>query len=224
MKRNLPPLRIFTVLTQPFAENSYIVGLPDKDEVFVIDPGYQPELILDYIDENQLRVAAIVNTHGHCDHIAGNAELKQRFPDAPIVIGVGDAPMLTDADANFGAMFDLPAISPPADRLVTEGDFIEYAGVPLHVLDIPGHSPGHVVYLYHGSPKIVFGGDVLFRDSVGRTDFTFGSFEQLASGIRTKLWPLPDDSVVYPGHGPVTTIGRERRHNPFVGESARPRP
>lgn len=210
-------LRIDTIVSQPFGENSYVVGLPDRKDAIVIDPGYQPELILEYLDEQSLDVAAIVNTHGHCDHIAGNATLKERFPAAPIVIGVGDANMLIDADANFGALFDLPVVSPPADRTLVEGDRIDYAGVELEVFDIPGHSPGHVVYLWRGTPNIVLGGDVLFRDSIGRTDFPGGSFEQLTAGIRAKLWPMPDDTVVYPGHGPVTTIGREKRHNPFVG-------
>lgn len=210
-------LRIHTIVSQPFAENSYVIGLPDRSDVIVVDPGYEPHLILDYLADESLSVVAIVNTHGHCDHIAGNAELKSRIPQAPIVIGAGDANMLIDEAANFGALYGLAVASPPADRIVAEGERLEYAGVTLEVFDLPGHSPGHVVYLWRSQPHILIGGDVLFRDSVGRTDFPGGSFEQLANGIRTKLWPLPDDTVVYPGHGPVTTIGREKRHNPFVG-------
>lgn len=212
-------LRIHTVVSQPFAENAYIVGVADRRDVVVVDPGYQPERILEYLDGAELTVAAIVNTHGHCDHIAGNAELKRRFPAAPIIIGVGDAHMLIEEDANFGALFDMPVTSPPAERTVVEGDCLDIAGLRLEVFDIPGHSPGHVVYLWRGQPGIVLGGDVLFRDSVGRTDFPGGDFELLVSGIHTKLWRLPDDTIVYPGHGPVTTIGREKRHNPFVGSA-----
>jgi hydroxyacylglutathione hydrolase len=133
------------------------------------------------------------------------------------MIGRRDAGMLTDADANLSAPFGLPITSPVADRLLTEGDVVEEAGIRLEVLEIPGHSPGHIVLVYRGQPCLVFGGDVLFRGSVGRTDFPGGSSEQLFEGIRGKLFALPADTVVYSGHGPVTTIAHERRTNPFVG-------
>ena len=109
--------------------------------------------------------------------------------------------------------------SPPADRLVNEGEKLTVAGIELEVFDIPGHSPGHVVYLIRESkPLTVLGGDVLFRGSVGRTDFPGGSFEMLKAGIVRVLWPLPLDTVVYPGHGPVTTTGQEKRTNPFLAD------
>ncbi len=111
----------------------------------------------------------------------------------------------------------MPVVSPPADQLVVEGDALDLAGVPLEVREIPGHSPGHVVFIHRASPILVFGGDVLFRGSVGRTDFPGGNAEQLFEGIRGKLFTLPDDTVVYPGHGPVTTTGFEKNTNPFVG-------
>src|SRR5438128_2409551 len=213
-------LRLRTILSAPFDENSYVIGLGDRPNVLVIDPGFQPDLILDYLQEEGLTVAAILNTHGHVDHIAGNAALKRAFPDAPILIGAGDAPMLTDANLNFSGQFGLPVVSPPADRAVSEGDVLELAGLKLEVFEIPGHSPGHVVFLRRGTPSIVLGGDVLFRGSVGRTDLPGGSFAQLKAGIESKLWPLPADTVVYPGHGPTTTIGNEKRSNPFVGAAA----
>ena len=149
--------------------------------------------------------------------MAGNAALKQAFPAAPIVIGPGDAPMLTDPVLNLSEPFGMPVVSPPADRLVSEGDKLSFAGIELEVFDLPGHSPGHVVYLVRGErPMVVLGGDVLFRDGIGRTDFPGGSFELLKAGIERVLWPLPPDTVVYPGHGPVTTIGHEKRTNPLV--------
>ena len=126
--------------------------------------------------------------------------------------------MLVDAEANLSAPFGLPVVSPAADRLVAEGDRLEPAGIPLEVFEIPGHSPGHIVFVHRARPAIVFGGDVLFRGSVGRTDFPGGSSERLFDGIRAKLFTLPDDTVVYPGHGPVTTTGHEKRTNPFVGD------
>jgi glyoxylase-like metal-dependent hydrolase (beta-lactamase superfamily II) len=186
----------------------------------VIDPGLEPQLILDFLQQRGLRPAAILNTHGHGDHIGGNEAMKQAFPHIPLVIGVNEERLLSDANANLSAPFGMPVTSPPADRLVREGDRIEYAGIPLEVLEIPGHSPGHVVYVYQGNPATVFGGDVLFRGSVGRTDFPGGSGRLLLAGIRTKLFSLPDDTLVYPGHGPMTTIGREKRDNPFAGLDA----
>lgn len=211
------PIQILTVESQPFAENSYAVWRDESKEAFVIDPGFEPDLILEALADNGLSLAAIVCTHGHVDHIAGNAELKGAFPDAPIVVGARDAKFLTDPVVNMSAAFGFDVTSPPADRLVSEGDRLTVAGIELEVYEIPGHSPGHVVYLVREmSPLVVLGGDVLFRGSVGRTDFPGGSFETLKAGIRRVLWPLPPDAVVYPGHGPVTTVGHEKRTNPFL--------
>ena len=210
-------LLIQTVVSAPFEENTYIVRLPDRREVVVIDPGLEPEAILQYLADEELTVAAILNTHGHADHIAGNADMKKAFPDAPLVAGVNEAKLLTSAEANMSAAFGMPVESPPADQLVREGDVIEFAGIRFEVLDIPGHSPGHVVFLYRGRPYVVFSGDVLFRGSIGRYDFPGSAGPLLFEGIRNKLFTLPPDTVVYPGHGPVTTTGHEKRTNPFVG-------
>jgi glyoxylase-like metal-dependent hydrolase (beta-lactamase superfamily II) len=212
-------LQIHTIVSQPFEENTYIVWQPPKSDALVIDPGLQPDLILDFLREQGLNVMAILNTHGHADHIGGNADVKAAFPQAPLLIGKGDAIMLTDADANLSAPFGMPITSPLADRMVREGDVVEEAGIRLEVLEIPGHSPGHIVFLHRGQPCVVFGGDVLFRGSVGRTDLPGGSSKQLFDGIRAKLLALPPDTVVYPGHGPATTVEHERRTNPFVGGS-----
>lgn len=210
-------LRLRTIVSMPFEENSYILGLADRPAVLVIDPGFQPELILECLQDEGLTPAAILNTHGHADHIAGNVAMKEAFPNAPLIIGVDDEPMLTDANLNLSAPFGMAVTSPPADRTVREGDVLELAGLTLEVFEIPGHSPGHVIFLIRRAPHVVIGGDVLFRGSIGRTDFPGGSFEQLRDGIHAKLFPLPDDTVVYPGHGPVTTVSHEKRTNPFVG-------
>lgn len=212
-------VQILTVESQPFAENSYVVWKDGGREAFVIDPGLEPELIEDALAERDLTLVAIVCTHGHCDHIAGNAALKQAHPEVPIIIGTGDAAMLTDANLNLSGPFGFDIVSPPADRTVTEGETLTVAGIPLEVFEIPGHSPGHVVYVVRDTqPVTVLGGDVLFRGSVGRTDFPGGSFEQLKAGIQRVLWKLPDGTVVYPGHGPVTTVGHEKRTNPYVAD------
>jgi glyoxylase-like metal-dependent hydrolase (beta-lactamase superfamily II) len=211
------PIQIHTVVSDPFAENSYIVWRDGGREAFVVDPGFEPEPILEFLAERGLTCIAIVNTHGHVDHIAGNAAMKHAFPEAPILIGPGDAIMLTDAVVNMSAGYGIPIISPSADRLVKEGDRLELAGIALEVFDIPGHSPGHVVYMVRETqPFTVLGGDVLFRGSIGRTDFPGGSFETLKAGIERVLWPLPADTVVYPGHGPVTSTGHEKQTNPFL--------
>jgi glyoxylase-like metal-dependent hydrolase (beta-lactamase superfamily II) len=211
-------VQILTIESPPFGENSYIVWKDEGAGAFVIDPGFEPVSIRDALEELERPLAAIVCTHGHCDHIAGNEFLKRAYPDALLVIGAGDAPMLTDPLLNLGALFGLDVMSPPADRTVTEGETLTVADIELEVFDVPGHSPGHIVYVIRETnPITVLGGDVLFRDGIGRTDFPGGSFDQLKHNIRRVLWPLPDDTVVYPGHGPVTTTGREKRTNPFLG-------
>jgi hydroxyacylglutathione hydrolase len=213
-------LRIAVVESMPFAENTYIAWGPGRGDCVVIDPGFEPDAVLALLRSEKLTPALILNTHGHVDHIAGNEAMKAAFPDAPLVIGVGDAAMLTDPMLNLSGLAGVPVTSPPADRTVREGDVIETAGLLLDVLDIPGHSPGHVVFVVRDEP-VVFGGDVLFAGSIGRTDFPGGDLDQLLSGIRAKLWPLPDETTVYPGHGPATTIGDEKRSNPFLASGAR---
>jgi glyoxylase-like metal-dependent hydrolase (beta-lactamase superfamily II) len=213
---------IARIVSRPLDENTYVARLPDRSDAIVVDPGFEPNLILDYLDREKLDVAAILNTHGHGDHIAGNAAVKQAFPNAPIVIGELDAPMLSNPMLNLAAMAGARVTSPPADRLVNDGDVVEAAGFRLDVRHIPGHSPGHVVYVCHEhSPPIVLGGDVLFAGSVGRCDLPGGSMQTLIAGIRQKLLTLPDATRVLPGHGPETTVARERQHNPYAGERGR---
>lgn len=213
-------LQIHTLVSMPFAENTYVVWQTGRTDALAIDPGLEPDLILTFLKEQGLTVTAILNTHGHADHIGGNEALKQAFPQAPLLIGSGDAPMLTDPMANLSALYGIPITSPPADTLLREGDIVEHAGIRFEVLDIPGHSPGHIVFVQRAAPCLVFGGDVLFRGGIGRFDFPNGNGPQLVQGIRNKLFALPPDTVVYPGHGPVTTVGQEKRFNPFVGENA----
>lgn len=209
------------VESRMFAENCYIAHLEGRRDCLVIDPGLDPGEILDYLAQRQLAPAAILNTHGHADHIAGNGVMKERFPAAPLIIGAGDAPKLSDPMANLSGVYGLPFTSPPADQTVRHGDTLRLAGFELEVLETPGHSSGHVVFVWkEPTPWLVFGGDVLFAGSIGRTDFPDGDHDQLIASIRNQLFKLPADTQVLPGHGPVTTIGEERRHNPFVGDRA----
>ncbi|MBX9680787.1 MAG: MBL fold metallo-hydrolase [Gemmataceae bacterium] len=212
-------LEIRTIESLPFQENTYVVWLTGRTDCLVIDPGLEPDLIFEVLQENGLKPAAILNTHGHGDHIGGNEALKKAYPDAPLIIGENEKHLLRDPRANVSGLFGIPIISPPADWTLQDGDRITYAGITFLSREIPGHSPGHVVFIHEGERTTAFVGDVLFRGSVGRTDFPGGSFETLEEGIRAKLFVLPEDTAVYPGHGPATTIGHERRTNPFVKDA-----
>ena len=212
--------QIATLVSRPFQENTYVAWLPGHTDCLVIDPGLEPGLILDFLEQQDLTPAAILNTHGHTDHIAGNGALKSRWPDCPLVIGEHETGKLSDPRLNLSADHGTPVTSPPADATVRDGEVYQAAGFDLLVREVPGHSSGHVVFIWQaGEPQIVFGGDVLFAGSIGRTDEKVGgSFDLLARGIHEKLFNLPDDTIVLPGHGPPTTIGEEKRSNPFVGE------
>jgi glyoxylase-like metal-dependent hydrolase (beta-lactamase superfamily II) len=205
----------------PFDENTYIAHLPREKSCVVIDPGLDPQAIVEYLEHHSLTPSALLCTHGHSDHIAGNTDLKRRWPECPVVIGAGDAEKLVNSELNLSAPFGFPITSPPADRTLREGEQFRAAGLEFDVLEAPGHSVGHVVFLCRQTqPWRLFGGDVLFQGSVGRTDFPDGSFAVLVRAIHQKLFTLPDDTIVYPGHGPETTIGVEKQRNPFVGAPA----
>jgi glyoxylase-like metal-dependent hydrolase (beta-lactamase superfamily II) len=209
---------IRTITSALFDENCYLVCIAGRPDCVVVDPGLEPDRIIEEILELGVEPAAILNTHGHADHIAGNRALKERWPGCPLAIGAGDADKLTDPAGNLSASYGLPFVSPPADRTLREGETLDLAGVRWTVRETPGHSRGHVVFVASElRPVLVLGGDVLFAGSVGRTDFPDGDAGALVASIRDKLFTLPDDTIVLPGHGPATTVGREKRSNPFVG-------
>ncbi len=209
--------RIEMIESAPFQELTYVLWRKGQPEAIVVDPGFDVPSILHLLRMQNLQLAAILNTHGHADHIAGNADLKRAFPDAPLLIGVNEAHLLSDPMANLSGQFGVGFTSPAADRLLSDGEFLDVAGFRFEVREIPGHSPGSVVFIAHDyDPPFVLGGDVLFNGSVGRTDFPGGSGRKLLTGIREKLFKLPDATLVFPGHGPMTTIGAEKSSNPYL--------
>jgi glyoxylase-like metal-dependent hydrolase (beta-lactamase superfamily II) len=195
----------------PIQSNCYVVGCEQTREAAVIDPGGDADRILITLAKDKLRCLYIINTHGHFDHSADNKRLKE-VTGAQLLIHRADAPMILN-QSEGGGMWGLHVDnSPPPDRYLGEGDIITIGDISLKVLHTPGHSPGGISLV---TDKIVFVGDTLFAGSIGRTDFPGGDREGLLRHVRNKIFTLGDDVVVYPGHGPKTTVGREKKTNPF---------
>jgi hydroxyacylglutathione hydrolase len=202
-----------------FAVFAYVVGSKESGEALVIDPAGDMEMIASEADKNGLRIKYIVNTHSHVDHIMGNKRMKE-ITDGEIVIHEAEAGALISQSPQTMSMFGAEP-SPPADRTVKDGDVISVGEIQLKVLHTPGHSPGSICLYTEG---LVFTGDTLFVGGVGRTDLGGGSWETLVSSIRSKLFSLPDITVVLPGHNygesAKSTIGLEKVSNPYVGSAA----
>ncbi len=204
--------RMFVV--GPFPENTYVVGSEDTRECAIIDPGAQAETILKDLEEQGLRVKYILNTHGHADHTAAIASLKEAT-GAAFGIHQEDQWLLKDPDSMGRTLIPDFREPPEPDFLIEEDDVIEFGEVKLRVIETPGHTPGGVCFYTQG---ILFSGDTLFQRSIGRFDLPRSDGKLLLEGIRTKLLVLPDDTQVFPGHGSQTTIGDEKRWNPFLSE------
>ncbi len=196
-----------------YQTNCYTVQ--SGEHLWVVDAGFEPEPLLQLIGETGLTPEAIVLTHAHSDHIAGIRQVLESYPNVPIWIATEEERWLADPELNLSAYLGLGVTAPPASRLLNDGDELTLGQTTWRVLHTPGHSPGGLTFVCdeHG---VAIAGDALFANSIGRTDFPGSSHEQLVESIRTKLYALPDETRVLPGHGPETTIGREKRSNPFV--------
>jgi hydroxyacylglutathione hydrolase len=214
-------LHVKSFVFNPFQENTYIL-YDETKECIIIDPGCyeadEKQELVDFIEHHRLKVVLLLNTHCHIDHVLGNSFVKDKYA-VRFLIHANDEMVLKAVKAyapNYG--FQLYQEAMP-DDFMKENDLISFGNQKLKVLFVPGHAPGHVAF-YNEESKIVIGGDVLFLNSIGRTDLPGGNFNTLINSIHQKLFVLPDDVVVYPGHGPQTNIGFEKKTNPFCAIKA----
>lgn len=197
----------------PLGVNCFILGCEESGHGVVIDAGGDAEEIIDAVERRGLTITRIINTHGHFDHIGANRALKEKF-GADLLVHAADIPMLGRA-ADIARAYGIPGDnSPQPDTCLTDGMEISFGRLTMTVLHTPGHTQGGCCFYLEAEKKIITG-DTLFADSIGRTDLPGGSHEQLLESVRTRLFVLPEDVVAYPGHGPETTIGHEKRHNPY---------
>jgi hydroxyacylglutathione hydrolase len=209
-------LKVQSFVFNPFQENTYVL-FDETNECIIIDPGCSDEdennVLKSFVEKNKLTVKLLLNTHCHVDHVLGNYFVKEKYK-VPFRMHEGDLPVLKAVKVyapNYG--FSQYTEAEP-DGFLKENDVVQFGNQSLKVLFVPGHAPGHVAF-YDEVNQIVIGGDVLFYNSIGRTDLPGGNYDQLIDSIHRKLFTLPDDVTVYPGHGPETTIGIEKKTNPF---------
>lgn len=210
-------MRVIAIENGQFAQNCYLLVEPGSTDAALVDPGEEPELFLARADEEGLTIRAIWLTHAHLDHISGVAAIREAT-GAPIYLHPDDHALyqnLPNQGRWFGLALDPP---PPVDHWLEHGGTVTLGRATWTVRHAPGHSAGSVLFV---RPGLVIGGDVLFQGSIGRTDLPSGDHDQLIQSIRRELLTLPDDTTVWPGHGPPTTVGVERRTNPFLQEAER---
>jgi glyoxylase-like metal-dependent hydrolase (beta-lactamase superfamily II) len=196
------------IVVGPLESNCYLAGDEGTKEIFIIDPGADYNRIKGIIDKQGLKPKAVINTHGHGDHIGANKEFG-----APVWIHHLDADFLTDPSKNLSGAFGFLLKTKKASRLLEDRDILDIGKYKLEVIHTPGHTPGSISLKGEG---VIFTGDTLFCQGIGRTDFAYGSEEDIMRSIKEKLFTLEDDCIIYPGHGPSSTIGKEKNNNPFI--------
>ncbi|HEY8436024.1 MAG TPA: MBL fold metallo-hydrolase [Haloplasmataceae bacterium] len=209
-------MKIERIVNQPMDVNTYVVI--DQHRCLIIDPSFNHTELINFIEMEELEVMAVVLTHGHFDHMISVNTVCHMY-DVPLYIHPKEVEYLYDADKNLSSYFakgkEVTVTERVSVRPIDENT-TQIEGIPVTVLHVPGHSPGSIA-LYFKEANALFSGDVLFYQSIGRTDFAGGHFDKLKQSIQEKLFTLPDETMVYPGHGPETSIGLEKRMNPFVG-------
>ncbi len=210
---------INSVVLSDFEENAYIVSRKDSTECVVIDPGMEAKPLVKYLQDRNLSPQALLITHGHWDHIGGIDLLSSYWKDIPVFIGAKEAYKLGDPNGNLTTYFGFSATVARIPCELSDGKEFEVAGLRFKVLETPGHACGHVVYLLETQERpILFSGDLIFAGSIGRSDFPDGNFATLINSIATKIIPLPSETLIYPGHGPSTTLQNEKRFNPYFSK------
>jgi glyoxylase-like metal-dependent hydrolase (beta-lactamase superfamily II) len=205
-------LKVESFQIGPLENNAFLVIDPESREAALVDPGMGSEILSGVIAERGLRVTAILNTHAHFDHTYNNQHFRQTL-GCPLLLHESDLQLLRDMSRHAALFGFPPRSSPDPDAFLTPGQEVRVGGGALRVLHTPGHTQGGVSF---AAPGLVITGDTLFAQSIGRTDLPGGNYDQLVESIRTALYALPESTEVYPGHGPATLIGYEKRHNPFV--------
>lgn len=214
----MAPPEIICLTNGIFEENCYILADRDRGEAVLVDPGEEPDLFLARLDTEHLALTGVWLTHAHLDHVMGVARVVERT-EVPVWLHPADRPLYDAVPQQAASLLGIEVPPPPApDHDLADGDTVRVGDAVFDVLHVPGHSPGHVAFVVPGA---AVSGDVLFAGSIGRTDLPGGSAETLLRSIRERLAALPDDTVVYPGHGPATTVGSEKATNPFLTGAAR---
>ena len=221
-----PPIHIETFCLGDWMTNCYVVHPPESRETqpdrdrapggcWLIDAGFNPQVMIRYIQDRQLTPEKMILTHAHVDHIAGLQDIRQAWPDIPILIHEAERDFLADAALNLSIALADPVVAPEATDTLAHGQTFDLAGIGFEIRHTPGHSPGGIT-LYQPDAKVALVGDALFAGSIGRTDFPTSDHHTLIAAIKAQLLSLPDDTRVLSGHGPETTIGHERASNPFL--------